>query len=464
MFIGRETELRELNALYHSDKFQFPVIYGRRRVGKTALINEFIKDKEAISFTSLETKSRQNLENFSRAVFEYVGGPSPSPMFRGFQEALDYVFALSREKRLVLVIDEYPYLAKSYKGFASILQMMIDKHKESSKLFLILCGSSMSFMENQVLGYKSPLYGRRTAQFKVQPVDFFESRRYFESFTDIDMALIYGIVGGTPQYLLQMNDMLSVEENIKNTFLKASSYLFEEPNNLLKQELREPATYNAIIAAIAEGSTKLSDISDKVDEETSACSVYLKNLISLGIVKKEIPIAEKTRRKTTYVIADNMFRFWYRFVPSNLSIIQHGMADAAYRGISEQLPSFMGAVFEDICRQYLWELNSKGDTPFTFKEIGRWWGGDPETKCEAEIDILASDKKDSAVFCECKWTNEDIDAAVLDKLIRRSGMFRFKKKYFYLFSKNGFTLECKRRSDEIGNVKLVSYKDMLRVK
>ncbi|MCL1810806.1 MAG: ATP-binding protein [Methanomassiliicoccaceae archaeon] len=462
MFIGREKELGELDRLYHSGTFQFPVIYGRRRVGKTALINEFIKDKEAISFTGLETKSKQNLENFSKAVFEYTNGPGPTPIFKNFQEALEHVFALSKEKRLILVIDEYPYLAKSEKGFASVLQMLIDKHKGSSNLFLILCGSSMSFMEKQVLGYKSPLYGRRTAQFKILPFDFFESRRWFEKFTDTEMAVIYGVVGGTPQYLLQMDDALSVEENIKNAFLNTSSYLFEEPGNMLKQEVREPAAYNAIISAIAGGRTKLSEISDSAGEETSAASVHLKNLISLGIVEKEKPVAAKTKKKTIYTISDNMFRFWYHFVPPNYSIIQNGMADAAYKNISEQLPSFMGAVFEDICRQYLWRLNRRGDMPFIFTEIGRWWGGDPETKSEAEIDILATDNKDSAAFCECKWTNEDVDVHALDKLVRRSGLFRFKKKYFYLFAKNGFTPECVRRADELGNVKLISYEDMLR--
>jgi len=464
MFIGRERELSELDRLYHSGDFQFPVIYGRRRIGKTSLINEFIRDKETIFFTGLETNGKQNLENFSRAVFEHVNGPGPVPVFGSFQEALEFVFALSEKKHLILVIDEYPYLARSYKGFASILQMLIDKHKDSSKLFLILCGSSMSFMENQVLGRKSPLYGRRTAQFKIMPFDFFESRRCFSGFTEMDMVTIYGIAGGTPQYLLQMNDMLSVEENIRNAFLNTSSYLFEEPNNLLKQEVREPAVYNAIIAAIASGSTRVSEISDKTGEETAVCSVYLKNLISLGIVRKEKPIAETTKKKTIYMIADNMFRFWYRFIPPNFSLIQNEIIDAAYRNISEQLPSFTGAVFEDICKQYLWHLNRIGDVPFVFTEAGRWWGGDPETKSGAEIDILAIDNKDSAVFCECKWTNEDFDVAALDKLVRRSGSFRFGKKYFYLFAKNGFTPECVRRSDELGNVRCITYGDMMQRK
>lgn len=466
MFVGREKELQNFNQLYRTNKFQFLVIYGRRRVGKTALINEFVKGKETIFFTGLETNSKQNLENFSKSVFSYISGFSSAssfdsaPVFQNFQEALEYVFILSQNKRIILVIDEYPYVAKSCEGFASILQVLIDKYKDISKLFLIICGSSMSFMEEQVLGYKSPLYGRRTAQFKILPFDFFESCKCFKNFSKSDMAIIYGIAGGTPHYLLQMDDNLSVEENIKSTFLNPNSYLFEEPGNLLKQEVREPAIYNAIISAIATGSTKMSDIANKAGVDTSLCSVYLKKLISLGIIKKETPITEKSTRKTIYSIADNMFRFWYRFVPTNMSIIQNGMIDLAYKSISENLSSYMGSVFEDICRQYLWHLNRQGKVATTFMDLGRWWGGDPESKSEVEIDILAIGIKNSAIFGECKWTNENVDSTVLETLIKRSRLFPFEKKYYYLFAKNGFTSACKEKAKELGNVQLVTYDEM----
>jgi AAA+ ATPase superfamily predicted ATPase len=321
----------------------------------------------------------------------------------------------------------------------------------------------MSFMEEQVLGYKSPLYGRRTAQFKINPFDFFESCQYFKNFSSLDMALIYGVVGGTPQYLLQMNDTVSVEENIKNNFLNTTSYLFEEPNNLLKQEVREPAIYNAIISAIATGNSKLSEISNKVGEETSACSAYLKNLISLGIIKKETPITEKSSKKTIYNIADNMFRFWYRFVPANMSIIQNGMSEAAYKNIAEYIPSYMGAVFEEICKQYLWKLNREDKAVVNFMDLGRWWGSDPNSKSEAEIDILALSGKDSAIFCECKWTNEPVDLSVLETLIKRSNLFSYSRKYYYLFAKTGFTSGCVKRAKELGNVVLVTYDDVWRI-
>jgi len=463
MFIGRKKELQNLNSLYDTDRFQFPVIYGRRRVGKTALINEFIKDKDTIYFTGIETNAKQNLENFSKSIFNYTTGFDAAPVFSTFQEALEYVFSLADKKRIVLVIDEYPYIAKSYKAIASMLQVLIDKQKDTSKLFLILCGSSMSFMEDQVLGYKSPLYGRRTAQFKILPFNFFESRKYFKKISGFDIAVIYGIVGGTPQYLLQMDDNISLEDNIKNKLLNSTSYLFEEPNNLLQQEVREPAIYNAIISAVATGSTKLSEIGGKVGEETSACSAYLKNLISLGIIKKETPFTEKSTKKTIYVIADNLFRFWYRFVPANISIIQKDMTDMAYTRISEQLSSYMGAVFEDICKQYLWELNKQGKTIVPFTDLGRWWGNDPKNRCETEIDIMGTNDENSALFCECKWTNEKIDIVILDTLVSRSKLFHFTNVQLYLFAKKGFTKGCIDKANKIGNVELVTFEEMMKL-
>jgi AAA+ ATPase superfamily predicted ATPase len=461
MFIGRENELTTLNKLYKSDKFEFAVIYGRRRVGKTALISEFTKDKYPIFFTGVETNAKQNLANFSRCIMEYNTGIAVNTSFPSFQAALEYIFELAKTQRIVLVIDEYPYVARASQSLASTLQLLIDKNKATSKLFLILCGSSMSYMEDHVLAYKAPLYGRRTAQFKIKPFDFFEACLYFKKLSDEDKALAYGITGGTPQYLMQLNDNLSIADNIKNTHLNPASFIFEEPNNLLKQEVREPAIYNAVITAIATGSSKMNEISNKIGENTSVCATYIKNLITLGIVKKEIPYGETTSRKTIYSIEDNMFRFWYRFVPENSSVISRGATNLAYSRIAPELPSYMGGVFEDICKQYLWKLLLEGKCAVNFIDIGRWWGTNPKTKSQEEIDIMGSDK-DSALFGECKWTNEKVDLGVLETLVERSTLFHYKKTHFYLFAKTGFTKGCIDKAYEMGNVTLVTFADMLK--
>lgn len=460
MFIGRERELQTLNSLYNSNRFEFAVIYGRRRVGKTALINEFTKDKDTIFFTGIETTAKENLDNFSGCIMEYNTGIAADSTFSSFRSAFEYVFELAKARRIVLVIDEYPYIARASKSLASTLQLLIDKNKDHSKLFLILCGSSMSYMEDHVLSYKAPLYGRRTAQLKIDPFDFFESCRRFKKLSDVDKALAYGIVGGTPQYLIQLDDNLSIEDNIKNTHLNPSSFIFEEPGNLLKQEVREPATYNAIITAIATGSSKINEISNKVGANTSICATYIRNLIMLDIIKKESPYGEKTTRKTIYTIKDNMFRFWYRFVPKNASIISRGAAELAYKRIEPELSSYMGGVFEEICKQYLWKLLIDGKCPVSFSDIGRWWGTDSKTKSQEEIDIVGT-AGDSALFGECKWTNEKIGTGILETLVERSNLFTYKKKHFYLFAKNGFTKGCTDKSAEMDNVTLVAYADML---
>ena len=457
MFIGRGRELSALERLYKSDKFEFAVIYGRRRVGKTALINKFIDDKNAIYFMGVESNAKQNLENFSKSIMEYVSGTEIDSIFSSFQSALEYVFRLAEKERIILAIDEYPYVARSSKSLASTLQLLIDKYKDKSKLMLILCGSSMSYMEDHVLAYKAPLYGRRTAQMKLSPFDFEETCRYFKNFSDEDKALIYGVVGGTPQYLLQIDDNLSVEENIKNTFLNPVSFLYEEPINLLKQEVREPAIYTAVIAAVATGASRMSEISGKVGEDTDVCSMYLKNLINLGIVQKETPYGEKASRKSVYSIEDNMFRFWYRFVFENNSIIARGAADLVYKRIEPQLSDYMGKVFEEICRQYLWKQLLSGNCPVEFSSLGRWWGNNPKEKRQEEIDIMGEQDKNTALFAECKWTNEKVDLGVLETLVKRSNLFSYKTKHYYLFSKSGFTKGCIDKAYEMGNVSLVKY-------
>lgn len=461
MFIGRERELDSLNRLYTSERFEFAVLYGRRRVGKTALINQFIKDKKAIYFMGVESNEKQNLENFSKNILEFGAGIEAETAFVSFQVALEYVFKLAEKERLILAIDEYPYVARASKSLASTLQLLIDKYKNDSKLMLILCGSSMSYMEDHVLAYKAPLYGRRTAQMKILPFDFADTCRYFKNFTHEDEALIYGIAGGTPQYLLQMDDRLSVEDNIKNTFLNPTSALFEEPENLLKQEVREPALYNAIITAIANGASRMAEISTKIGEDTSVCAAYLKNMTALGLLKKETPYGEKASRKSIYTIDDNMFRFWYRFVPANHSIINRGAVELAYKRIEPYLSDYMGNIFEEICKQYLWKLLLSGEAPVEFKELGRWWGTDPSTRSQTEIDIMGEQDKDSALFGECKWVNEKVDAGVLEKLAQRSRLFHYHKVHLYLFAKTGYTRGCIEKAEELGNVELVTYKDIV---
>lgn len=461
MFIGRERETKTLEKLYRSDVFEFVVIYGRRRVGKTTLISEFIKDKKAVFYPGIDSNEKQNLEILSASILSVFTGTEVGSVFRDFHEALELIYRMSKEERLILVIDEYPYLANCYGGISSLLASFIDHKFLESKLMLILCGSSLPFMENQVLGYQSPLYGRRTAQMKIRPFTFAECSRYYRHFDRQELALAYGVTGGIPLYMSKLDDRKSMEDNIRDNFFDTSAYLFEEPGNLIKQECREPMQYNAVIKAIATGSSKISEISGASGlNDTGATSNYISKLMSLGIIEKEFPYKTEHSRKTIYKLSDSMFQFWYRFVPANLSLIGQGAGDRVYQRVEKQIPAYMGFVFEEICKQYLWQENLKGNLPVDFTDMGRWWGNDPVEKRQTEIDILADNEEGEAIFGECKWRNELTSEAELKELQHQSTLFRYKKNVLILFSKSGFTDGCRELADKRGDVLLIRFEDM----
>ncbi|MCL2605439.1 MAG: ATP-binding protein [Defluviitaleaceae bacterium] len=436
MFYGRDTELLKLNQMYDSNKFEFAVIYGRRRVGKTTLIREFIKDKKSLFFAASESTASDNLLSLSRCI----GGSNDAPVFRDYETALAAIFKSAENERLIFIIDEFPYLAESYRGFSSLLQILIDHNKDNIKLMLILCGSSMSFMENQVLGYQSPLYGRRTAQFKILPFTFFNSLPFFDGYNNEDKTILYGVTGGVPEYLNKINSSKTVRENIFDMFLTTSGHFFEEPSNLIKQELREPSTYNVIIEAIASGSSRLNEIATKCKIESNKCAKYLSSLMTLGLVVREYPYGETTSKRSIYRLEDNMFRFWYRFVFPNQSAIISGLGVSVYDNvINEQLNAYMGLIFEDICKQWFFVQARKEphehSPPFFIGSIGRWWGTNSATRKQEEIDIMAV-RGDNALFAECKWTNADVDIDIFHDLKRKSAMFQYKSSFLYIFTKN----------------------------
>ena len=294
MFYGRTEELNLLEKRYQKGKFECIVIYGRRRVGKTELIKEFSKNKATILFSALNASSQENLEALSREIFAYKNPEMiNSPVFQSYDAALNEITRISKEEKIIFVIDEYPYLAKAEESISSRLQHLIDHVWQKEQIFLILCGSSMSFMENQVLGYESPLYGRRTAQLKIKALTYKETMLFNPKLEFTDQALVYGITGGIPHYINKLDVAESIDEALLENVFDTASYLYEEPENLLKQELREPAIYNSIISAIASGSSRANEISTKAGLESGPCAKYMKVLMDLGIVVRETPITEK---------------------------------------------------------------------------------------------------------------------------------------------------------------------------
>lgn len=461
MFVGRKSELDSLSKHYIRDKFQFAVFYGRRRVGKTTLINEFCKNKKVVYFVAVQSTAKENLEILSKQILTSIAPDAPQNPFPSFREAVDYIFEHAKHKRIIFVIDEYPYLAESDKAVSSILQAAIDKYQSDSKLFLILCGSSMSFMENQVLGYKSPLYGRRTSQYKILPFNCFECAGMLQNFSNEDKIIIYGITGGIPEYVSRIDNNLSVQENVQELFFDPSGRLFEEPSNLLKQELKMPQTYNGIITAIATGSSRLNEIATKTGIETSQCSNMLNTLISLGLVRKECPVTMQNSRKTIYVLDDQMFKFWYRFVFPDISRITAGFGKTVCDEVfGDRLNVHTGHAFEECAKQYMWHMLSKNALRVPFQKIGRWWGNNKKERREEEIDFIAYSGAE-AYFGECKWKNASVGEDVLNDLIRKSELHaQFTGKHYMLFSKSGFTDALINTAIKAGNITLVSPSDI----
>ena len=461
MFVGRENELESLNKLYEDDKFQFIVVYGRRRVGKTTLLLEFCKGKPCIFYVADESVDSVSLEKFSKEVFSYFHLSGLSS-FQSWEEAFYFLGERSKEKRLIVVIDEFQYLVNSNKSIPSILQKLIDHHLKDTKLFLIICGSYVSFMEKEILGYKSPLYGRRTAQFEIVPFDFFDSRKFFPGYSLEEQVTVYGILGGTPQYLASFDENLDIFENIKQKILNKSSYLYEEPKFLLREGLREPMLYNSILEAIAVGKTKLNEIATKIRVNDAKVSKYIDTLVNLKIIEriKPEPIG-KTGRGSIFKIKDNFFKFWYRFVFENRELIEQGLLNEVLeRKIKPFINEYFGPVFEDIAFEYLKRMNKKGKLPFVFEKIGKWWGNNPIKRQEEEIDIVAYDKE-NILFGECKWKNGLINMSVIRKLIDKSVLFDFKNKFYVYFAKNGFTEEVMNFAKHNENILIVSLKDFV---
>ncbi|WP_319757081.1 ATP-binding protein [uncultured Sphaerochaeta sp.] len=461
MFIGREKELGLLEELHASGTFEYLVLYGRRRVGKTSLLNEFSKKRNVIFYSAQAKNDRLNLSDFSKTLQLHFSGSSYGA-FEDWNAAFSYVFDQASEERVTLIIDEFPYIAEENPSIKSILQHAIDKKWKHKNIFLILCGSSISFMESEVMGAKSPLYGRATSSLELQCFNYIESARFFPNYSIEEKLLCYGILGGVPCYLAAFNDKKTITKNIEKNILRTGSFLKEETQNLLKMELREPGVYNSIFEAIATGASRLNEIAQKIHEEQTKCSKYIKTLKNMRLVDKVTPSGEKdSSKKSIYQISDNFFLFWYHFIFSNKSYYELLGDEEAAQEIVEHLSHYMGSVFENICMQYLTILAKQRKLPFVPHTMGRWWGGNPNTKKEDDIDILAFDAhKRSAILCECKYRNKLFGMDEYKDFLRSAKLFHhLENRYYYLFSKSGFTDEVKANAQREG-ITLVALEDL----
>jgi AAA+ ATPase superfamily predicted ATPase len=458
MFIGRETELKFLQDKYKEERGQLIVLYGRRRVGKTETLREFCKGKPHIFYSCTQSTDKVQLAKFSKQILredipakQYISEFSDWEM--AFRSILDLPY---KNQKKLLIIDEFPYMCRNNKSIPSILQNLWDAQLKNENVMIVLCGSAMSFIEKELLAEKNPLYGRATGIYKMTEMGFYDAIKFFPNYSDQDKILVYSILGGIPHYLRQFHPDLSVAENVKKNILTKGCVLYSEVDFLLHQELRETPVYNSIIEAVALGNTKLNDISQKsLVEDTSKTSVYLKNLIELGIVEREFSVDSKIKEKAnanrgTYRLTDNFFRFWYAFGFANFSQLEDGDVDGVYEYVIEPaLHEYASFAFEDVCREFVKELQKKNALPFRYTKMGRWTGKttvrDNHVEnglriAETEIDLLGIDREEKEYLVgECKFKSQPFSyGEYLDTIAKLTSLKNKAKFYYALFSESGF--------------------------
>lgn len=458
MFIGRAQELQFLRDKYDEQKGQLIVWYGRRRVGKTETLREFCKDKPHVFYACAQTNDRVQLSKFSDILFrEDIPAKQYISAFSDWEQAFRAIRDLPYgDQKKLIVIDEFPYMCQGNPSIPSILQNLWDAELKHQNVMIILCGSALSFIEKDLLAEKNPLYGRATGIYKMDKMSFYDAIRFFPNYSNKDKVLAYAVLGGVPHYLSQFNPALSLADNIKRHILTKGCTLYSEVEFLLHQELRETPIYNSIIEAVALGNTKLNDISQKsLIEDTSKTSVYLKNLIELGIIEREFSIdtglkEQANTKRGTYRLNDNFFRFWYAFGFPNLSQLEDHDVEGVYKYIVEPaLHAYASLAFEDVCREFVRRCQKQQKLPFRYAKMGRWFG--KTTLCddqatnglrvgETEIDLLAiSRNAQDFLVGECKFKNSPFSYSDYLNTLAKLTPLKDKARFFYaLFSESGF--------------------------
>lgn len=442
-FIDREREMTFLNEKWESPDSQFIVLWGKRRVGKTELVKQFIRNKPHVYFLSESTNETEQLKRFSIALSEFFDEPLLKTRgFASWLESFDYI--REKRKKFILVIDEFPYLIQSNAGILSLFQKAWDEYWKDSEIFFLILGSSISMMENEVLGYRSPLYGRRTGQWRIEAMDF-ESISEFRKQEDFgDRFLHYATVGGTPAYWLQFSSENNYKENLKGKLLKKGEMLYDEVEFLLREELREPRYYFALLQAIACGKRKLSEIVNSTGISQPVANKYLGVLSDLKIVERELPATEAKPLKSKrglYRITDEFFQFWFRFIFPKRAELEMGRINEVSKRVMNEITLYLPSVYEKLAI----EIVKRIEKPIPFTVVGSWW------EKNEEIDIVAfNNELNTILFGEVKWSEKRVGTEIYNSLkIKSKGVLwgtKNRVEKFCIFSKSGFTEAMEKRA------------------
>jgi hypothetical protein len=443
LFRDRTTELTSLESEYQKNGAGLVVIYGRRRVGKTRLIQEFIKGKPGLYFLADRQLESELISRLQITLADYLKDSHLSEVeFRTWDSLFDYwLDHADFRKKVVLVIDEFQYLAKVNNAFPSLFQRIWDEKLTKKNVLVILCGSLINMMYSTTLSYKSPLYGRRSSQMNLEPIRFSEFSEFFPHLNLEKQIEFYSVIGGVPKYLEIFDSKKSLLSNIREHILSKSGYLYAEPRFLLSEEVTETATYFSILKTVAAGERKMGNIASRLKTSTQNLTGYFNMLIDLGLLERQIPVTEEMPEKSKkglYFIKDNFFRFWFRYVFAHQGQLEIENTQYVIGKLKSDFNEFVSLTFESIAPHILFSTDMRKLLPFEPERWGRWWDKNNEIDLMA---INATEKK--ALFVECKWSKNLVDVNVLQDLMRKSEKVNWftesRKDYFAILSRTGFT-------------------------
>lgn len=465
-FINRDLELQLLRRILGKERPALFVLYGRRRVGKTALLREACRDQRHVFFTADLGSTADQLRSFATSLATGLGEPEWSDVtWPGWEEALRFCLRRAGQQPLVLVLDEFQHLVMAEPALASVLQRLWDSEMRESQLSLVLCGSYVSFMEREVLGVRNPLYGRRTGQLRLQPLLLRHAAQFFPGWAADTRMQAVGVFGGIPAYLRLVQEGLDLETNLRRAILDLGAPLLEEPRFLMMEELREPQLYFSICRALANGQGRPNEIAQAAGLQQRNIGPYLQTLQQLGLVERRVPVTVRNperSRRGLYRLADPFLRFWFRFVLPNRSALEAGDAALVWRRkIEPHLAQHVAMVFEDACREHLQRLNQQGQLRAEYDRIGPWWQG------PHEVDVVAVADDGPLLLAECKWSTKPVGTNVLETLAARTKVVQADAETsptridLALCSRSGFTPALEEEAQRRG-VLLLTVEDLLR--
>ena len=452
-FFGRKRELTQLKKLISSDGMLMSLIYGRRRIGKSELVKQAIKESgtKSIFYVCKQVTEESNVQSMCEVLSDSLGLPKLG--YTKVEEIVDYIFKLSKEESIVFVLDEYPYLRENVKGLDSIIQALVDKYREDSKLKLIVLGSYVEVMKS-LLKESNPLYGRTDLVIDLKQMDYYESALFYPNMTYEDKVRIYSVFGGVPYYNRLVDDKKSVKDNIIELVASPGARLENEVSTYLNAEISKIVNANEVFEALARGFSKFSDVLSQSHVSSSpTLADVLDKLIKMEVVEKKAPINdENNKKKSGYYICDNLSLFYYRYIfkySSQLKIMDPEVFYDKY--IDEDFEeSYIPHRFEEICTQYLIRQNRLGAIDPVIEKIGKYYYDDPKTKTNGEFDVVTLDEKGYA-FYEVKFRKKKMSKEVIDteiNQVKATGLNCYK---YVFFSRAGFTA---KETEDVKFIKL----------